>query len=100
VERDAQQSTQDRPVELGSKHAEIFEALARTAESIAETEDKSAVIHDSASAHLPGASEHAARARRFEDTELAAASAYRKHEIPPHDVRQAIRQSRPDTDDH
>lgn len=77
---------------------EIFEKLASTAEDIAETEDKSADVHDDATEYLPGASAHAARSRRFADAERAAASAYRDHKVPPDDVREEIRQSRPGGD--
>jgi Mg-chelatase subunit ChlD len=81
------------------RQAEIFETLATTAEAIAETEDESAEVHERAAANLPGATEHVARARRVADAERAAASAYRRHEVPPEDVRQVIRESRASADD-
>lgn len=74
---------------------DMFEALARTADSIAETAEASADIHDEAVGSLPGAAEHAARDRRFAEAERAAADAYRSHEVPSDEVRQAIREARP-----
>lgn len=81
-------------------HADMFDALASTAEAIAETADHSADVHDDATGHLPGAGEHAARDRHFADAERAAAAAYRNHEVPPENVRQVIRDVRAAPDDH
>ena len=83
-----------------SRTLAVAEAVAHrvagaTGASVARTVDKSAEIHANLSAHLPGGGERATRARCFAAAERAAASAYRNHEVPPGDVRQAIRDSRP-----
>jgi len=83
---------------MDDKQADMFEALARTAEAIAETADTSADVHDRATQHLPGAGEHAARDRRLADAERAAAIAYRNHRAPPPEIRQAIREAGSKTD--
>jgi hypothetical protein len=72
-----------------------FDELARTADAIAETAEASAGVHDQAAGFLRGAEEHAERDRRFAAAERAAARAYRSHQVPPDEVRQVIRESRP-----
>jgi len=74
---------------------DTFEALARTADAIAETAEASADVHDRAIGQVPGAAEHAERDRRFAAAERAAAHAYRNHQVPSDEVRQAIREARP-----
>jgi len=80
---------------MDGKPTDMFEALARTAEAIAETAAASADVHIQAADDLPGAEEHAARDRRFAAAERASAYAFRNHEIPPDEVRQVIREARP-----
>jgi anti-sigma factor RsiW len=77
-----------------NRHADMFDALAATAEAIAETADNSAEVHNGMTQHLPAAGEHAARDRRLAEAERAAAAAFGNHEVPPEDVRQAIRDVR------
>jgi hypothetical protein len=91
MEQDAERWSHDQVADLDRQRNQVFEALAHTAEAIARTEEESAAVHDTAAAYLPGASEHAARARRLAEAEKAAAVAYREHKVPPDDVRQVIR---------
>ncbi len=83
---------------MDGRPTEIFEALANTADAIAETAEASAHVHDGAVGNLPEAAEHAARDRRFAAAERAAADAYRNHQVPPDEIRHAIRQARPQRD--
>jgi hypothetical protein len=76
---------------MENKQVELFQALARTAESVARTAEYSADVHDNATKTLPDAREHAARDRRLAEAERAAAAAYRNEQVPPHDVRQVVR---------
>jgi len=76
---------------MEDKQAELFQALARTAESVARTAEYSAEVHDDATKALPDAGEHAARGRRLAEAERAAAAAYRNEEVPPREVRQVLR---------
>jgi hypothetical protein len=94
MEEGEERPVRDRMSEAADKTIENFEALARTADAIAETAAMSADVHDRAAGNLPGAAEHAERDRRFAAAEMAAADAYRSGEVPPDDVRQAIRDSR------
>src|SRR5918993_352356 len=94
MEQGEERPVRDRMSEAAGKTTEILEALARTADAIAETAAMSADVHDQAAGNLPGAAEHAERDRRFAAAERAAAAAYRSGEVPPDDVRQAIRDSR------
>jgi hypothetical protein len=80
---------------MDNRPTDMFEALARTAEAIAETAEASTDVHKQAAGNLPGAEEHAARDRRLAAAERASAHAFRNHEIPPDEVRQVIREARP-----
>ncbi|OJF11177.1 hypothetical protein [Couchioplanes caeruleus] len=77
--------------ELKARQAKLFEMLARTADAIARTEEERAEFYDNAAAHLPGAIERAARARRFAEAERASASAFRSHELPSEELRHVVR---------
>jgi hypothetical protein len=91
---DDESARRHRLSEVADKRAEIFAALAESADSIADSADKSAYIHDQIGERMPGAAEHAARDRRLAAAERAAAEAYRKHEVPPDEVRQVVIESR------
>jgi hypothetical protein len=93
MEEDAMRRELDRAAELAGTRDAIFEDLAQKAEAIALTEEMSADVHENAAKHLPGAFEHAVRARRSAAAESAAAAAYREHRVPSDDVRQIIRDS-------
>jgi hypothetical protein len=80
------------PTTMQDKQAELFQALARCAESVARTAEFSADVHDNVTHALPDAHKHAARDRRLAQAERAAAAAYRNEEVPSHDVREVIRQ--------
>jgi hypothetical protein len=69
VGQEAERSARIRAAELIRKLDKTFEALAQTAEAVARAEEDNAAIHDSAADFLPGAVEHAARARRFAKAE-------------------------------
>jgi hypothetical protein len=104
--QDAEQSAQaplpaaaDSQAMLKAAQAELFEALAHTADSIAGTERKRAEFYENAAAQLPDAIEHAARARRIAEAEKASASAFRSHELPSEVVRQALRDCDTSADD-
>lgn len=75
-----------------------FETLAGTADALAETISRSAEVHDEMVGQVPGAAEHAERDRRLAGAERAAAESLRRHELPPENVRQVIRESRPPAD--
>lgn len=87
-----------KSVWAAARQTELFEALARTAESIGRTAERGAAVHDQIAEHLPGAAEHAVRERRFAEAERAAAAAYRRREVPSEDILRMIRDSRADRD--
>jgi hypothetical protein len=72
----------------------FFDLMAKVAEGIADTLDQSADVHERAVGRVRGAAERTARDRRLADAERAAATAYRNHEMPTEEVREAIRNAR------
>ena len=97
--RDAEREARIKQDDTADRMAETSETLARTAEALAETAERSADVHDAMAAYRPDAREHATRDRALAEAERQAAAAFRRGEVPPDDVRQVIRDSRPGPDE-
>lgn len=77
---------------LAARQKELFDSMAQAADRLAETVEFSAKVHDEMGDALPGAAEHAERDRRLAKAERRSAEALRKHELPPDDARETIRE--------
>jgi hypothetical protein len=73
--------------------AELYEELAQRAEEIARTAEHSAEVHARMPSHMLSHPDHAERERMLAAAEHAAAEAYRAHQVPPSEVRAAIRRA-------
>jgi hypothetical protein len=78
---------------LADQTAELYEELAQRAEEIARTVEHSAEVHAKMPTYLLSQPDHAERERMLAAAEHAAAEAYRAHQVPPSEVRAAIRRA-------
>jgi hypothetical protein len=82
-----------RSTPLADRGDDLYEKLAQRAEDLAQTAELSAAIHAQMPPHLLSHPQHAEQEQMLAAAERAAAKAYRAHQVPPSDVRAAIRRA-------